>query len=127
VTSVPRVLGEVRGQTAEDPLGPDDPLEVARLVRRALAAAGRRAIDVEVLVLVADAQPDAAALARFARRALGPHGAEVMTDGAGGAGLDHDGRSTTAATRAGGHLRGGVGIAIARGPGDTVTVRGVAR
>src|SRR5262245_51436503 len=36
------ILGRVAGITTEDPFGPGDPLEVARLVRRALAAAGRK-------------------------------------------------------------------------------------
>jgi hypothetical protein len=59
------------------PLGVDDPVVAARAVRRALAAAGRRAMDVTILV-VASAEPiPSTVLARFARRALGPHGAVV--------------------------------------------------
>lgn len=67
------------GATSEDPFGPGDPLEVARLVRRSLAAAKRRADAVGALVVVTDRAPAPAALARFARRALGPHGAAVVS------------------------------------------------
>ena len=73
-----RVLGSATAVTAEDPFGPGDPLEVARLVRRALAAAGAKALDVTALVLVTDGPVDPAALARFTRRALGPHGAALV-------------------------------------------------
>lgn len=121
-----RVIGEVRSTSAEDPLGPGDPLEVARLVRRALAAAGRRATDVDALVLVADEEPDAAGLARFTRRALGPVGAEVPSVGAAGPGLTHDDRLAMAERLAQPGLRGGVAILVVRGPGEAVTVRCVA-
>src|SRR4029079_15875159 len=73
------VLGESHGTTSVDPLGEADPVEAARVVRRALAAADRKAFDVRRLVVVRDARPDAAAMARFARRALGPHGSTVPT------------------------------------------------
>jgi hypothetical protein len=72
-----RVLGLATATTDEDPFGPGDPLEVARLVRRALAAAGRRAVDVARLVVVTESPPTAAGLVRLTRRALGPHGATV--------------------------------------------------
>jgi len=71
------VLARLTVATAEDPFGPGDPLEVARLVRRTLAAAGRRAIDVTALIVVADASIPTEALGRFVRRTLGPHGASV--------------------------------------------------
>lgn len=121
-----RVIGESRGTSAEDPLGPGDPLEVARLVRRALAAAGRRATDVDALVLVADEEPDPTRLARFTRRALGPVGAEVASVGAAGAGLTDVARLDLAERLAQPGLRGGVAILVARGPGEAVTVRCVA-
>ncbi len=72
------LLARLTASTAEDPFGPGDPLEVARLVRRSIAAAGRKALDVTRLMVVADAPVSAAALGRFARRALGPHGASVV-------------------------------------------------
>jgi hypothetical protein len=62
----------------EDPFGPGDPVELARLVRRALAAAGRKAVEVSALVVVTDTDPGAAAVARFTRRALGPHGGTIQ-------------------------------------------------
>jgi hypothetical protein len=73
------VLGEWHGSTSVDPFGEADPVEAARVVRRALAAADRKAFDVRRLVVVRDARPDADAMARFARRALGPHGSTVPT------------------------------------------------
>lgn len=118
-----RVLGEVSGSSAEDPLGPGDPLEAARLVRRALAAAGHRAVDVRGLALVADAVPDGVALARFTRRALGPHGAEVPSAGAGGAELPHEARIGIATDLAVARAAGGIAIAVALGPGSVVTAR----
>lgn len=130
-----RVLGTAAAATAEDPFGPGDPLEVARLVRRALAAAGRRAVDVDGLALVADHAPDAADLARFTRRALGPVGAEVPAVGAevpaiggaaAGGGGGHEARCAVVTTMAEGLLRGGVAIAVALGPGAEATVRCVA-
>lgn len=75
----PTILGVVTASTDEDPFGTGDPLEVARLVRRALAAADRKARDVAGLVIVTDRAPAGEALARFTRRALGPHGATIPT------------------------------------------------
>jgi hypothetical protein len=72
-----KILARLTTTTAEDPFGPGDPLEVARLVRRALAAAGRRAMDVRELLVIGDAPIATDALERFTRRALGPHGATV--------------------------------------------------
>ena len=71
------ILVRLTASTAEDPFGPGDPLEAARLVRRGLAAAGRKALDVGRLMVVTDGPVSAEALSRFARRALGPHGARV--------------------------------------------------
>ncbi|MEZ4597899.1 MAG: hypothetical protein R3C32_14445 [Chloroflexota bacterium] len=62
---------------AQDPFGEDDPVEVARLVRRALAADGHKAVAVSGLVVITDAEPGVDALRRLARRALGPHGGSV--------------------------------------------------
>lgn len=62
----------------EDPFGPGDPVELARLVRRALAAAGRKAFEVSALVVITDADPGLDAVTRFTRRALGPHGATIQ-------------------------------------------------
>ncbi len=115
-----RVLGTASAATEEDPFGPGDPLEVARLVRRALAAAGRRAVDVDGLAVVADRAPDAATLARFTRRALGPHRAEAPAIGTAHGG-GHAERVDAATALASTHLRGGVAVAVALGPGARAT------
>ena len=62
------------------PLGVDDPVVAARAVRRALAAAGRRAMDVTSLVVASTEPIPSAVLARFTRRALGPHGAVIAVN-----------------------------------------------
>jgi len=59
------------------PLGIDDPVIAARAVRRALADAGRRAVDVTALVVASPDPIPGDVLAAFARRALGPWGADV--------------------------------------------------
>ena len=59
------------------PLGTDDPVIAARAVRRALADGGRRAMDVRALVLAAPPPLTLVQARRFARRALGPAGADV--------------------------------------------------
>jgi hypothetical protein len=61
------------------PLGSDDPVIAARAVRRALAAAHRRAADVTELVLAASDPGPESVVSGFARRALGPHGSCVRT------------------------------------------------
>lgn len=71
------VLSRLTADVDEDPFGPGDPLEVARLVRRALAAAHRHAIDVRVVMVATDRPPSQELAARFVRRTLGPHGADV--------------------------------------------------
>jgi hypothetical protein len=71
------VLARLALATLEDPFGPGDPLEVARLVRRTLAVAGRKAIDVSSLIVVADTATPTEALRGFVRRALGPHAGTV--------------------------------------------------
>lgn len=116
-----RVLGTASAATEEDPFGPGDPLEAARLVRRALAVAGRRATDVDGLAMVTDRAPKPAALARFVRRALGPHGADVPAIGRAGP-CDHDARLTLATEMAGDRVHRGVAIAIALGPDGLATV-----
>jgi hypothetical protein len=63
------------------PLGVDDPIIAARAVRRALAAAGRRALDVSTLLVASNEPIEADVLAAFARRALGPHGASIQATG----------------------------------------------
>jgi hypothetical protein len=55
-------------------------------VRRALADAGRKAIDVDALVVSAPLVPTAEACRGLARRALGPHGAGIPALGVAGAG-----------------------------------------
>jgi hypothetical protein len=82
--------------TAEDPFGAGDPLVVARLVRRALAAAGRKAFEVTELVAVADVPPDDEALRRFVRRALGPRGAAVEVRAGRAVGIDQAARESSA-------------------------------
>lgn len=63
------------------PLGSDDPVIAARAVRRALAAAHRRAADVTDLVLASSDPVPGSVLVDFARRALGPHASSVRTMG----------------------------------------------
>ena len=62
------------------PIGVDDPVVAARAVRRALADARRRAIDVVGVVVAAPPPLTLHAAQRFARRALGPHGDTVRLD-----------------------------------------------
>jgi hypothetical protein len=59
------------------PLGSDDPVVAARAVRRALADGHRRAADVGALAVATPPPLSLDAVARFARRALGPHGTDV--------------------------------------------------
>ena len=120
------VLGTASGTTGEDPFGPGDPLEVARLVRRALADAGHKALDVTELVMVADRAPSSAALARFARRALGPHGGRVPVRTRVAMGPTHAARTARAITAALEPLNGrGVGgrlvLAVVLGPDEQAT------
>lgn len=65
-----------------------DPIQPARAVRRALAAAGRKAVEVDVLCVAAPLAPTAEACRRLARRALGPHGSGIAALGVAVAG-DH--------------------------------------
>jgi hypothetical protein len=74
-------LGRATTYGQAQPLGVDDPVVAARAVRRALAAAGRRAFDVTDLVVAANEPVPSDVLARFARRALGPHGSTVRAIG----------------------------------------------
>jgi hypothetical protein len=114
-----RPLGVATGDAAEDPFGPGDPLEVARLVRRSLAAARRRADAVGALVVVTDRTPPPAALARFTRRALGPHGAEVAASSRlVPPEVDHGERVASATAFASG---ASVTIVVVLGPGDGAT------
>lgn len=76
-----RVLGRATTHGQALPLGVDDPVIAARAVRRALAAAGRRAVDVSGLTVAATGPLEAEVVAAFARRALGPHGATVRSRG----------------------------------------------
>jgi 3-oxoacyl-[acyl-carrier-protein] synthase III len=76
-----REVGRATTQGQALPLGTDDPVIAARAVRRALAAAGRRAADVTHMVVVSAEAVSGDALAAFARRALGPHGTNVRTTG----------------------------------------------
>lgn len=109
-----RVAGHAVTQGEAVPLGVADPVIAARAVRRSLAQAGRRAVDVEALVVGAPDQLGAEALARFARRALGPHG-----DGVSAVGIaDGDASADALASLAAEHLAttglpgDGVGIAV---------------
>jgi hypothetical protein len=119
------VLARLTMATAEDPFGPGDPLEVARLVRRTLAAAGRKAGDVTDLVVATAVPVPTDALGRFARRALGPHGAWVsrwvsMVP----AESDHEHRLEAGLARFG--APASVMIVAALGPGDRASVAVVA-
>jgi hypothetical protein len=113
------VLAGRSASIAEDPFGPGDPLEVARLVRRALAAAGRKGLDVTRLVVVADTPVSADALRRFTRRALGPHGGTVRADGMVSTDPDHDARIDLGLGHA--HEDRGVAVLVVLGPGAVAT------
>lgn len=89
-------------------------------MRRSLAAAKRRADAVEAMVVVTDRAPPPAALARFTRRALGPHGAEVAASShLVRPEVDHLERVASATTFA---SRASVTIVVVLGPGDGATV-----
>ena len=120
--ATPVVLGTAASATTEDAFGPGDPLEVARLVRRALADAGRKAFDVSDLLVVADRAVTGEALERFTRRALGPHGASVRAVASLAEGDDHDTRRRRAITSAPTPAPGQVTIAVILGPGDAASV-----
>ncbi len=119
------VLAQVSAETSEDPFGPGDPLQVARLVRRALAAAGHKATDVGALLVVADDAIPPDARSRFARRALGPPGAAVQTTSLVVPASDHDARRDLAMrsvrdlSTADGHVI--VIVVVVLGPGERVT------
>jgi len=55
-----------------------DPIEPARAVRRALADAGCKAFEIDTVVVGAASVIPDPALRRFARRALGPRGDDVV-------------------------------------------------
>jgi hypothetical protein len=76
-----RLIG--RAETTGGPAALDDadPVEAARAVRRALAAAGRKAVEVDALVVAAPLVPTAETCRRLARRALGPHGEGIAAIG----------------------------------------------
>jgi len=133
---VSRVLGSASATTAADPFGPGDPVEVARLVRRALAAAGAKALDVTALLVVAAQPVDHAALRRLTRRALGPHGAALAPVAVPGRAATHAGRVAEAVevaigfrddhpagqpTGTPGHAARSVVMAVALGPGSSAT------
>lgn len=105
--------------TAEDPFGPGDPLEVARLIRRVLAAACRRAVEVSDVVVIADATPSPDTLGRFVRRALGPQGEAVRSASIAMPESDHRARK---AAGMGSAARNGMTIAVVIGPGELVSV-----
>ena len=71
------VLGRAVTKGQVLPLGIDDPVVAARAVRRALAQAQRRAVDVTALAIASPMAVEASALADFARRALGSHGVGI--------------------------------------------------
>jgi hypothetical protein len=71
------VIGRATTHRQALPLGVDDPVVAARAVRRALADARRRAADVESLAIAARPPLTRDAVMRFARRALGPFGADL--------------------------------------------------
>jgi hypothetical protein len=116
------VLGTAAGATAEDPFGPGDPLAVARLVRRALADAGRKAFDVSDLLVAGEAPVAGDALERFARRALGPHGTSVRGASVQVEAGDHDTRRRMAIGSAPTPAPGQVTIAVVLGPGEAASV-----
>lgn len=60
-----------------------DPLDPARAVRRSLADAGRKALDVVAIAVSADLAASRSEARAFARLALGPHGVDVAVLSAG--------------------------------------------
>jgi hypothetical protein len=114
------ILGRLSLASSEDPFGQGDPLEVARLVRRSLAAAGRRAVDVTRLVVVADAPVASERLSRFVRRALGPHAAGIVASVVPVAGpIRHEDRIDLSSTDP---TPRSVTILVVMGPAQRVTV-----
>ena len=66
-------------------------------MRRALAAAGRKAVEVDVLCVAAPLAPTAETCRRLARRALGPHGSGIAALGVAVAGEHADDLALAAA------------------------------
>jgi hypothetical protein len=66
-------------------------------VRRALAAAGRKAVEVDALCVATPLAPTAQACRRLARRALGPHGSQVPALGVAVADVDAEALALAAA------------------------------
>ena len=115
------VLGRATTIGQALPLGVDDPVIAARAVRRALAEAGRRAVDVSTLIVATSGPLDAEVLAGFARRALGPHGSSVRSRGLVAAPrADADELAASAAAELSGDLSpDGIGIAVGLGTDGT--------
>jgi len=126
-----RMTGSATTATAADPFGPGDPVEVARLVRRALAAAGAKAMDVTALLVVTDRPVDHATLSRFTRRALGPHGTSLAPVAVPGRASSHEGRRAEAVEMGSGFREGPAGraapdrrsvvVVVVLGPGEAAT------
>ena len=72
-----QLIGHAETTGGPAALDDGDPIVQARAVRRALAGAGRKAVDVDALVVSAPLVPTAEACRGLARRALGPHGAGI--------------------------------------------------
>ena len=71
------VIGRATTHGQALPLGVDDPVVAARAVRRALADARLHAADIESLAIATPPPLTRDAATRFARRALGPFGADL--------------------------------------------------
>jgi hypothetical protein len=97
------------------PLGSDDPVVAARAVRRALAAAHRRAADVTDLVLASSDPVPGSVVSDFARRALGPHGSTVRTMSVVDDALDAASLAASAAETAATFAGRGTGVVVAVG------------
>jgi len=78
---VTRIIGQARTSGPRDAITAADPIEPARAARRALADAGCKAVEVDLLIIAARDEPTPVACATLARRALGPHGLETRTVG----------------------------------------------
>jgi hypothetical protein len=121
--SGPLVIGRAVTVGQALPLGVDDPVMAARAVRRALADAHRRAADVTLMVVACAPPIPEDAIASFARRALGPHGADVHVAGVAGTAADAEGLAAQAASelaaRRTGEDSGCVGIAVGLGADGT--------
>lgn len=73
-----RIIGRAMTHGSQLPIDSGDPIEASRAVRRALADAGRKAVDIERFILASTSRTSEAGLRAFARRALGSRSGDVV-------------------------------------------------